>query len=509
MKTQFIFLWMIVCGLTAYAQESLDRTFGNGGIVQFPGTTEIMLMDFDSDGHIICAGYSYSDNSADYWHYLTLTKTDADGRPDAGFGTNGVVSTRILYSAWPVALAVQPDNKILVSGSADVEKWNGRKSFVIRYLPDGTPDETFGDGGTVFFDLSDGVFGSIAVLADGSLLLGGTLPDATSERSILRKLDATGATDTSFGTGGTVDLSEPGFRFFISSFTMLSDNTLLCLGSEYSDGETKLACCRTDLAGKKIVGFGQDGKWVKNTYTDFDWDTESFQSAFEQPDGKFLLTGLNPLGFLFRMNPDGSPDTGFGDNGMVSLRNGHESYPFRDAALLPDGSVIIGGVKKIDYISGNDAYAFGRFGSDGRRDASFGTDGELVVDISPEHDYIQCMKLQGTDKVIAAGSGYLDGKACFSILRVNAGKGSADRNEAIAAGDNWTVYPNPFVDRIYVAGSSPVKRITLYDALGRKIAVLPEDHQTFAVPDVPAGIYFLIIETKEGRFISRKAIKKY
>jgi uncharacterized delta-60 repeat protein len=505
MKKITVFLFMIASGLTAFAQGSLDRTFGNSGIMQFPGTTEIMLMDFDTEGNILCAGMSRMEKTDENRYFLTLARTDADGIPDADFGTNGVVSIRILHSAWPTALAVQPDHKILVSGSADIEQWNGRRPFLIRFNPDGTADETFGDAGLVFFDRSIDAFSSIAVLTGGSLLLGGNLRNTDVQDAIIIKLDATGTKDPAFGTDGTVTLSEAGFRFILQRFTLLSDSTLFCPGYESSEGETRLACCRTDLTGKKTAAFGQDGKWVKNTFADFDWDGETFQTALEQPDGKILLTGWNPTGFLYRMHPDGLPDADFGDNGMVSLRNGAEVYPFRDAALLTDGTVITGGVKNIDVW--NPAYAFRRFASDGKPDASFGVEGELVIDISSESDYIQCMKVQGADKVVAAGSGHLGAQACFSLMRVSTGGSSAGMMDGVAS-DNWTVYPNPFADRISVSGNSPVKRIILYDALGRQMAVLPADGRTFVVPDVPAGIYHLLIETKEGRQITRKVIKK-
>jgi hypothetical protein len=206
------------------------------------------------------------------------------------------------------------------------------------------------------------------------------------------------------------------------------------------------------------------------------------------------------------MHPDGSPDADFGDNGLVGLRNGAELYPFRDAALLKDGTIITGGVQDVD--RWNPAYAFRRFGSDGTPDMSFGVAGELLVDISPESDYIQCIKVQGDDKVIAAGSGFLGTQAVFSLMRIDAGSSPSDITDAAVA-SNLTVYPNPFTDRISVSGDTPVERITVCDALGRRIAVLQSgDGRTFVVPDMPAGICHLLVETKDGRLISRKAVKK-
>src|SRR3954471_10254970 len=64
------------------------------------------------------------------------------------------------------------------------------------------------------------------------------------------------------------------------------------------------------------------------------------ETVLEQPDGKILICGnftqFNgvPMGYMGRLNPDGSVDTSF---------SGHPGYWVRTMALQPDGKVVIGG----------------------------------------------------------------------------------------------------------------------------------------------------------------------
>src|SRR5947209_19180074 len=64
------------------------------------------------------------------------------------------------------------------------------------------------------------------------------------------------------------------------------------------------------------------------------------ETVLEQPDGKILICGnftqFNgvPMGYIGRLNPDGSIDPSF---------SGHAGYWVRTMALQPDGKVVIGG----------------------------------------------------------------------------------------------------------------------------------------------------------------------
>ena len=70
------------------------------------------------------------------------------GRLDSAFGQGGkvVVAPPAGAGEWPGGQAVQPDGSIVVAGTAAPAR-NGYVFLVLRFLPDGRPDPSFGTGG--------------------------------------------------------------------------------------------------------------------------------------------------------------------------------------------------------------------------------------------------------------------------------------------------------------------------------------------------------------------------
>src|SRR5205823_3312772 len=90
-----------------------------------------------------------------------VARYNADGSHDTSFGSGGIVTTEILRglgnirNANAMAVAIQPDGKILVAGSADkAATGSSNQDFVLaRYNTDGSLDVSFGSGGYVVTDL--------------------------------------------------------------------------------------------------------------------------------------------------------------------------------------------------------------------------------------------------------------------------------------------------------------------------------------------------------------------
>ena len=94
---------------------------------------------------------------------ILLLRFLPDGKLDPSFGTGGRVWTDLvtldtplqgagtgdvaLGSSSATAVALQPDGKIVVGGST--QSGASTAFAVLRYLPDGHPDEAFGSGGLV------------------------------------------------------------------------------------------------------------------------------------------------------------------------------------------------------------------------------------------------------------------------------------------------------------------------------------------------------------------------
>jgi uncharacterized delta-60 repeat protein len=125
--------------------------------------TEDYAIALQSDGKYVCVG---EDNTVSYPRFA-VAKYTANGTLDNTFGTGGIVYTNIGGASSAQSVTIQPDNKIVVSGTAGV----GNANFAVaRYNSNGSLDLSFGTGGIATTD-----FGGSATDYGQSVLL---QPDA-------------------------------------------------------------------------------------------------------------------------------------------------------------------------------------------------------------------------------------------------------------------------------------------------------------------------------------------
>src|SRR5262249_49156733 len=159
--------------------------------------------------------------SADNDASFAVARYAADGSGlDPTFGQGGKVATNVgPFKERATAVLVQPDGKILAAGFVDMNAAATDEDFaLVRYNANGNLDGNFGSGGIVTFDfkaltgftLERDVAAAVALLADGSIVVGGSssngnLPANSAPRHFaLAKLTPRGVLDGSFGTGGEV-----------------------------------------------------------------------------------------------------------------------------------------------------------------------------------------------------------------------------------------------------------------------------------------------------------------
>src|SRR6266571_1180196 len=159
---------------------SFDTSFGRGdGIV----TTDIgsssnyaNALALQADGKIVVAGNAFANSSTSD---IAVLRYNADGTLDTtGFGSpNGYVTTSVGAFDNGFAVAVQPlDGKIVVAGNADAGIAD--RLALLRYNADGSPDSGFGTGGIVTRAASgpSTIAGAFAVAlqpADGAIVVVG------------------------------------------------------------------------------------------------------------------------------------------------------------------------------------------------------------------------------------------------------------------------------------------------------------------------------------------------
>lgn len=206
-------------------------------------------VDFQSDGKIVIA----DSTGAGIGDGFTLIRLGLDGKPDSSFDGDGVVETPIpgeggVEEGRISDVLVQPDGKIVGGGygvdDVGVTMETVIKFELVRYLPNGELDPSFGSGGMVGERLpSNYSFGrKLALDSSGRLILGGTYdsnpaPLEENEAPALMRFNPNGSLDSSFGNGGIVigTLGAGIEEESIEGLALQPDGKIVTSGSRYAE----------------------------------------------------------------------------------------------------------------------------------------------------------------------------------------------------------------------------------------------------------------------------------
>jgi serralysin len=414
------------------------------------------------DGKILVGGYSYypiagysgspGDESRASRGDYSLVRLNADGSLDTTFSQGGVdlVPASVdSESDTDLVMAVQADGKV-VSGQS------GRGGFTVqRFNTDGSLDTTFGRAGAITVDTPSGFDQGVAlkVNSDGTLYL--SLRGATT--ATVTQFDSNGNLVKAFGEDGQLTLSPQGEEYVNGTIsTSLQPDGSVLLGSwlyerlEDANGnpisglvDPPYAIERLKADGTPDTRFGNNGV----VYIDKALIDNYYAELTVQPDGKILLVGdsnRSHTANILRLNADGSMDTGFGKGGVVSFEvtpNGSNTP--NSVVVQTDGKILVVGSSSL-YTSNSD-FGIIRLNPDGSLDSSFGSrDGQQHVDGSSNPDF-----LRGGDfaEIIRghAGDDLLQGNGGRDVL---AGGNGADIFRFTTISDSYRTQTETSSDRI-------------------------------------------------------------
>lgn len=371
---------------------TLDLSFGTSGIgsADLGGPYEgVGAVALQPDGMIVAAGEVGQD--------FGIARYGPSGDLDPSFGNGGKVITSFDSLVAPAnALAILPDGRLLAVGGgpslAGVVSWG---FDVARYLPDGTLDPSFGQGGTVRTEAPLNGAHAVVVLSDDRFVVGG---DASPGQFGLVRYLSNGDLDPTFGGDGVVLTARQGVDGLqLLGLILQPDGRVVAAG--WSDGGFFLARYNDD--GELDPSFG-DGGTVITTFTR---GLHGASALTIQPDGKLVAAGQAGSGprcslALARYNTDGSLDGSFGGDGRVRTDLGDGCERISEVRVQPDGMIVaVGGAGP----SGNQDLAVIRYTENGSLDASFGQGGVSLVDISSASDWAYGLALQPDGKIVAAG----------------------------------------------------------------------------------------------------------
>lgn len=378
-------------GLVRYNVDgSLDPTFGSGGKAKLAASEWSftvpeglrLVMAMQGDGKFVVAiAATPKRNSSVAWEVLRFTATGALDTT-FGAGTGKVVTDLTAYKDVPDAIAIQGDGKIVVAGNAGTATSSISNFAAVRYTSGGALDTTFGSGGQVITSFGAGLSGTVrnmAIDTSGRILVAGALQPAGSSNSqaALVRYTPSGGLDTTFGSGGEVFITVPGFAGVQGTGVGLqSTGKVLFSLIPYSPSDPNAPLEQLAVARFNADGSPDDGSPADSTpadsfgiggfYVESRMSLNSTTSGgpvgtwmVVQPDDKVILTGLgrdaNQSGTLApdpdysdywvtRVLADGSSyDPNYGVSGLGHANIGVSGVRPFSMALGPDGKVVVTG----------------------------------------------------------------------------------------------------------------------------------------------------------------------
>ncbi len=275
-----------------------DSTFGvNGMVTTSRDSSHIVAnaLEIQPDGKIVVVGRYKKGTAGDF----ILVRYTSNGSVDSSFGINGTVQTDIGAGTFDFATAsaIQADGKIVAAGGSDFSlalcRYNADGSldssfdldgkvtmaavggatcmklladgklvvccgyWVVRLMPDGSMDRSFGVNGIAtlsYYSLG------MAIQSDGRILLSGD-----GHEFVLQRLDTAGLVDNSFGTRGiviTAGFSDRNYPRCATSVLLQADGGILAGGwAQLTQQVSKrFAIARYHSNGAPDSSFGVDGK---------------------------------------------------------------------------------------------------------------------------------------------------------------------------------------------------------------------------------------------------------
>ena len=279
----------------------------------------------------------------------------------------------------------------------------------------GNLDPTFNGNGVVrsniFYSGTGAVeFRTLAIQPDGKILAVGYVDagaNSIDSHSIVLRCNADGTIDTTFGTNGRADLYYPDYPIrgrVASAMELQPDGKIVLAITERPTTEPAWLCGATRLNadGSVDTGFGVNG--LVSTPTPGNWCY--VKNIKVQNDGKIVVGGTafdQSIGTahlaVIRYDANGVADTTFGANGLMFDPRG--SYQdLHDVLLQPDQKIIVTGGTLVE---GADQLV-ARYNADGTRDTTFGSDGLFAFPGQNNLAGNRSAALQPDGRIIVAGA---------------------------------------------------------------------------------------------------------
>lgn len=323
------------------------ETFGSGnGFIKTkvePASELLVASTLQSDGKIVSTGCYYPVGSTTGFD-VSVVRYLPNGTLDSSFGTNGVTTTGVGTGVDDCGAMprMTSDGKIVVVGYAKFGSFT--QAVVLRYTSSGALDTTFATGGVYAADVGAGSESlSDFRITDDSIVAVGTTNNGTQNDLLIIKLSLDGVPDSSFGTGGikVVDMTG-GYDAFARIAKWNSNGTFVAVGTASNGSNNDLFIARFEADGDLDTSFGSSGGYTLIDYGGAD----SMVDGIELANGKFVLASIPFIsGFyqvgLARTDSSGVLDTTFGTSGLVSTYVSTATNSVGGVVEAADGKLVV------------------------------------------------------------------------------------------------------------------------------------------------------------------------
>jgi len=322
------------CLVRYLADGSLDSSFGNGGIVHqswFPNAPDYLReVIVQPDQKLLLVGNC---------NQPCLARLNTDGSFDTSFGPDGTGIVTILSinpSVAPLTAAVHPDGAVSVAGRCADDRL-----CLLRVLPSGVLDGSWGSQGRAYLDISVGADVAIHAIgeADGAVTVAGSC----NNRGCVVRLTPGGVLDTGFnGSGFRLDVC-PALATEATRIRRQADGKYLVGATLVDNASFVSSVCvmRLNANGSIDSGFAAAGTYQANFST---ISSSTLGDIAVQPDGRILIAAAcsGPAAVCARrLNGDGSQDASFAsvNGGTLYFTGGMANVSTATRlALLPNGN---------------------------------------------------------------------------------------------------------------------------------------------------------------------------
>jgi uncharacterized delta-60 repeat protein len=315
---------------------------------------------------------------------LRLLVAGAPGTVDLSFADQGVFIYQI--SGMPTSgngLALQPDGKILVTGSAQAQ------AIALRLDATGAPDPDFGSGGLVSSGVGDSSGGiAVAVLDGGAVVLGGWGGPGADIDLALFGFTADGAVDEGFAEGGA-DVIDIGVGFGGLFSILQQSEALVTVGTVLGGDSDSAHVARYSIDGQREADFGGTVAGP------------SARAALPLDARRIAVAGGQGDDFWLARFDSGDLDAAFGISGATVSDLGGIDLA---SGLVPaaGGRLLVVGTSRPDSAA-TSVLALALYNASGYPDLAFGASGQMVTDIPFDTSAPSAAALDGESRILIIG----------------------------------------------------------------------------------------------------------